>query len=69
MPLFGYRCGACDTAFEALVIGAEAPSCPACGSADLQRLLSRVAAEPRVPEPAGACATCGQYGGCAAGFP
>jgi putative FmdB family regulatory protein len=67
MPLFSYHCTGCDSEFEALVIGADEPACPDCGSVELEQLLSRVAPEPRVPEPVGACSTCGQYGGCAAG--
>ena len=67
MPLFSYHCAACDTEFEALVLGADQPACPDCGGADIEKLLSRLAREPRVPEPVGACSTCGQYGGCAAG--
>jgi putative FmdB family regulatory protein len=67
MPLFSYHCTGCDTEFETLVLGADLVACPECGSADLRQLLSRVAPEPRVPEPAGACGTCGQYGACAAG--
>ncbi len=68
MPLFDYHCTDCDTEFETLVMGAEQPACPHCGSAALDKLLARVAAEPRVPEPAGACGSCAQYGGCAAGL-
>jgi putative FmdB family regulatory protein len=67
MPLFSYHCTGCDTEFEILVIGAEQPTSPDCGSAELEKLLSRVAPEPRVPEPVGACGSCAQYGRCAAG--
>jgi putative FmdB family regulatory protein len=65
MPLFNYHCSECDIEFETLVIGAEQPACPACGTTALDKLLSRVAPEPRVAEPVGACASCPQYGGCA----
>jgi putative FmdB family regulatory protein len=67
MPLFGYHCTGCDTEFETLVMGSEQPACPDCGSVALEQLLSRVAREPRVPEPMGACGGCAQYGACAAG--
>lgn len=67
MPLFSYHCADCETEFEALLIGADQPTCPECGSVELDQLLSRVAPEPRVPEPVGACSNCAQYGGCAAG--
>jgi putative FmdB family regulatory protein len=40
MPLFDFRCRACGAEFEALVRPSAAPSCPACGSGDLERLVS-----------------------------
>jgi putative FmdB family regulatory protein len=40
MPLFDFRCRACGDTFEALVRAPAAPSCPACGGSDLERLLS-----------------------------
>jgi putative FmdB family regulatory protein len=40
MPLYDYRCKACGEAFEALVRPPIPPACPACASADLERLLS-----------------------------
>lgn len=43
MPLHSYRCKACATEFETLVRGSEAPACRACGSSDLDRLVSRIA--------------------------
>jgi len=67
MPLFSYHCTQCDTEFETLVTGSSQPGCPECGSVTLEKLLSRIAAEPRVPEPVGACSSCAQYGGCGAG--
>jgi putative FmdB family regulatory protein len=72
MPLFEYRCAACDARFEALVPAAAADTvgCERCGSADVTRLLSTfavggsagMAAE---PGPCGACGaprrgTCGE---------
>ena len=67
MPLFSYHCTGCDNEFETLVLGSDQPCCPECGSAELEKLLSLVAREARVPEPVGACARCNDYGGCAAG--
>jgi putative FmdB family regulatory protein len=43
MPLYDYTCRACGNEFEALVRGATAPTCPACQSADLEKLLSTFA--------------------------
>lgn len=41
MPLFDYKCNACAATFEALVLkGKEPTACVACGSAELERLLS-----------------------------
>jgi putative FmdB family regulatory protein len=40
MPLYEFECVSCRNQFEALVRGEATPLCPACGSADLQRLLS-----------------------------
>ena len=40
MPLFEYRCPACDSRFELLIRGAAVPSCPSCGSTSLERMLS-----------------------------
>lgn len=40
MPLYEYQCHACGHEFERLVRGAEQPACPACQSADIERLLS-----------------------------
>jgi putative FmdB family regulatory protein len=41
MPLFEYQCKRCGNQFEALVrAGGPSPSCPACRSEDLEKLLS-----------------------------
>lgn len=45
MPLYSYRCTACESAFEALVRSDDVPVCPSCGSDKLNRLLSMPAAE------------------------
>jgi putative FmdB family regulatory protein len=67
MPLYEYACRSCARQFEELVFGRAQPVCPACQSADVERLLSVVAvgrAEARAsaassPMPAGACGSCG----------
>jgi putative FmdB family regulatory protein len=43
VPLFEYRCSSCGAEFEALVRGAETPPCVACGSTQLERLLTSFA--------------------------
>jgi len=43
MPLFEYVCQTCEHEFEALVLGSSIPSCPACGSEELERQISRPA--------------------------
>lgn len=40
MPLHDYHCTACDRDFELLVRASEEPSCPACGSGQLDKLVS-----------------------------
>lgn len=44
MPLFDYRCRACEHVFEVLVRpNSAAPVCPACRGTDLERLLASFA--------------------------
>jgi putative FmdB family regulatory protein len=45
MPLYSYQCKACDHVFEKLVRSSDVPTCPSCGSEDLDKLLSRPAPE------------------------
>jgi len=45
VPLFEFRCRACQHEFEALVRGGETPICSACGARDLERLLSAFAVD------------------------
>jgi putative FmdB family regulatory protein len=40
MPLFDFVCQGCENRFEALIRGSESPACPACGSRELERLIS-----------------------------
>jgi putative FmdB family regulatory protein len=41
MPIYEYRCRACDNEFEAVVLPKGDPAvCPGCKSDDLERLLS-----------------------------
>ncbi|MFG6455710.1 FmdB family zinc ribbon protein [Roseateles sp. BYS96W] len=44
MPLFDFRCQACQAEFERLVRASDTPSCPQCGSTAITKLLvSRLA--------------------------
>ena len=40
MPIFEYECRGCGHRFEALVRPPTEPACPACQSADLEKLIS-----------------------------
>jgi putative FmdB family regulatory protein len=40
VPIFEYRCRKCAQKFETLVLKNATPSCPACTSDDLERLVS-----------------------------
>ncbi len=48
MPIFEYRCNACNHSFEQLVFisDAENPECPECNSKDVQKLMSAGAIRP-----------------------
>jgi len=68
LPIFEYRCGACDREFEQLVrSSAETVACPDCASDRVTKLFS-AASTPR-----GASASCpvmgdaAPRGGCCAG--
>ncbi len=45
MPLYSYHCKKCDTDMELLVRLSAAPVCKSCGSPELERLMSRPAAQ------------------------
>jgi putative FmdB family regulatory protein len=40
MPIYEYSCKSCDRQFETLVRTGDTPKCVACGSAELERVLS-----------------------------
>ena len=41
MPIYEYRCVACDSEFEALILNAKTPACPECKSHKVDRLISQ----------------------------
>lgn len=43
MPLYDYRCSACQCQSELLVRSNTVPACPHCGSTALERLVSLTA--------------------------
>jgi len=49
MPLYEYQCRDCEAQAELLVQGDQQPKCPTCGSENLTKLLSVVAAPARDP--------------------
>ena len=48
MPLFDYRCTACDAEFELLVRSETVPTCPHCTSTALEKAVSRIAPAGRI---------------------
>jgi putative FmdB family regulatory protein len=42
MPLFEFQCRDCEKPFETFVTAERIPACPACGGANLLKLLSRL---------------------------
>ncbi|MBI4724727.1 MAG: zinc ribbon domain-containing protein [Rhodomicrobium sp.] len=45
MPLYSYHCRDCDKDAELLISSSGTPVCPTCGSQNMERLMSRVAAQ------------------------
>jgi putative FmdB family regulatory protein len=72
MPIYGFHCTGCEKEFETLVRASDEVTCPSCGSAHLEQLLSRIAKPSAGAEDAGAssgghaCASpsCCMGGGC-----
>jgi putative FmdB family regulatory protein len=64
VPLYEYVCRKCSKQFETLIFGADVPACPACQSAEVERILSVVSVGRSEPasEPS-ACGSCPGRGG------
>lgn len=59
MPIFEYECSRCGRLFEELVMSSsQEVSCPACGSTEIEKLIS-------APARKGGC--CGSSGGASCG--
>jgi putative FmdB family regulatory protein len=70
VPIFEYRCNACNEVSEFLVLGKkEGLSCTKCGSQDLAKLMSAHNAPASTSSPveqaSGGC--CGSPGSCCSG--
>jgi len=69
MPIYEYACRQCGAQFEVLVRGQEAPQCPACQGADLEKALSSFAVggggrSASAPSPCGRCGDARGPGAC-----
>ncbi len=49
MPLYDYVCESCNAECELLVSSSEVPTCPSCGSDNLQKQVARIASEIKYP--------------------
>ena len=74
MPIYEYRCRACDEEFETIVSASTVPACPGCQSEDLEKQLSVFAvgadkagasANTQMPCSPAACGSCCHGGGSA----
>jgi putative FmdB family regulatory protein len=52
MPIYSYRCGACDVEFEQLVRSETKVACPNCQGRKLERLMSLTARPATAGKPA-----------------
>ncbi len=71
MPIFEYKCQACDADFEELVLSeaaAKQVACPRCGGRRVERrpsvFAARVAPDRPAAGPRPNCQGCGNAGGC-----
>ncbi len=68
MPIYGYICEKCDHDFQTLVLSSEEiPTCPSCGSTDLEQKLSLIA--PPAKDGSSDVPMCDGAGGCGMACP
>ena len=61
MALHEYKCIDCGEAAELLVYSGDTPTCPKCGSTNLEKLISTFAVS--TPDGSGGAPSCGMGGG------
>ena len=49
MPIFEYRCTACEAQFEQLIRSTTVPTCPQCGATTLEKIVSQIAPHQKIP--------------------
>ncbi len=72
MPIYEYKCPACNAAFEELVrspAAARKVVCPQCGHHEVQRQFSTFATHANADRDTRATGPCGQCGGLEGGCP
>lgn len=50
MPIYEYRCKACNKTFDLLIRASTVPTCPECGSTELEKLVSLLAPHAKSPD-------------------
>jgi putative FmdB family regulatory protein len=67
MPIYEYVCMSCESHFEELVRGDEAPSCPDCSATNVKKQFSVFAAHGVSSTPSFGETAAGGGGGCCGG--
>lgn len=68
MPIYEFRCKACDTRFETLVRHGDDVACSHCGSHELQKLISVHAIGSGTPDTACGSSPCSSNPACQGGY-
>ena len=68
MPIYEFKCGKCGGFFELLVFPGDEPTCPECGSRDIEKAISacvaRTSGEDGYSTGSAGCSSC-KGGNCA----